>query len=126
MGKQYHLTFSTKYRKSILSSPILRDELSEILKEKANEIGCTMIALKILPDHVHMFLEAHEEQDITDAIKRLKGYSSYRIRGMHPELTNIKAFWAGGYGLKEVDTPEYFQNVIKYIDNQFKHHHINQ
>lgn len=124
MGKQYHLTFSTKYRKSIFSFPNLRYEVSEILKEKANGIGCTIIALKILPDHVHVFLEAQQGRDIKNAIRLLKGYSSFRIRKMHPELTNIKALWAGGHRLKEVDSPVYAQNVIRYIDNQFEHHHI--
>lgn len=125
MGKKYHLTFTTKYRKSILASSFLTKEVSEILREKADEMGCAIIAMSILPDHVHMFIEVHDGQDIINTVQHLKGYSSFRIRRMHPELTNIKALWAGGYGLKEVDTPEYSQNLRNYIDNQFEHHHIN-
>jgi REP element-mobilizing transposase RayT len=51
----YHFVWIPKRRKAELTGAIQRD-LRRILEKKAEELDCLIIALEIMPDHVHLFL----------------------------------------------------------------------
>ncbi|AFU59679.1 putative transposase, IS200 family [Candidatus Nitrososphaera gargensis Ga9.2] len=38
--------------------------MKELLVERVKEIGCKLISLEIMPDHVHIFVEAHNLQQL--------------------------------------------------------------
>jgi putative transposase len=54
---KYHLVWCPKYRKPVLGGPVAK-RLKELLEDKATELGATIHALEIMPDHVHMFVES--------------------------------------------------------------------
>jgi putative transposase len=57
------------------------------------EQGYKIHAMEIVEDHVHLFLEFHPSTSLSEAIRYLKGGSSYRLFRLHPELK--KRYWGG-------------------------------
>ena len=51
---KYHLVWCRKYRRKVLMGEIA-DDLCSLLYQKAQELGVTIEALEIMPDHVHLF-----------------------------------------------------------------------
>jgi len=53
---QYHVIFCPKYRRSVLVDGI-DERLKELVHEKQEQYGYVVIALEVMPDHVHMILD---------------------------------------------------------------------
>jgi putative transposase len=51
------MVFCPKYRRPVLVDAV-QPRLEELLRVKARELGATLHALEIMPDHVHLFVEA--------------------------------------------------------------------
>jgi putative transposase len=54
---RYHFVWSTKYRRHVLLPPV-NASLKEALLALATERGYEVLALEVMPDHVHVFLSA--------------------------------------------------------------------
>ena len=53
-------------------------------------------------DHIYILLDYKPYENISDIVKKLKQYSTYRIWNIHPELRKTyfgdkKLFWSGEY-----------------------------
>ena len=53
----YPLVGCPKYRRPVLLAPVDR-RLQALLQQKTAELGITIHRLEIMPDHVHLFVEA--------------------------------------------------------------------
>jgi putative transposase len=96
---------SPKYRKIVLDGQV-KDELRIILTNECKELKLEMLALEIMPDHLHLFIGAKSTHIPCVLVKQLKGVSSIQLREQFPELTYLgyprrwKQFphlWARGY-----------------------------
>ena len=54
----YHFVFCPKRRKAVLIKDVAK-RLQEIIFEVVKEHGWQLIALEIMPDHVHLFSNSH-------------------------------------------------------------------
>src|SRR5687768_2743944 len=54
---KYHLVWCPKYRRPVLVGDVAA-RLQVLLTEKAAEMGATLHAMEVLPDHVHLFVES--------------------------------------------------------------------
>ena len=88
----YHLVWSTKYRKEVLVPPIDK-ELKEILLRSAQERGYELLGLEVMPDHVHLFLSAPPAVSPAVIAKVLKGASARRLFKAFPDLK--QQLWGG-------------------------------
>jgi putative transposase len=88
----YHIVWSTKYRKEVLSEKI-QAGLKSIFNEIAHDKGFIIAAMEIMPDHVHMFVSAHPKISPSYITKMLKGISARKTLMQYPELT--KQLWKG-------------------------------
>ncbi|WP_352432756.1 IS200/IS605 family transposase, partial [Pyrinomonas sp.] len=52
---RYHFVWCPKRRRKVLVGA-LGERLKELLREKAEELGWEIIALEVMPDHVHLTL----------------------------------------------------------------------
>jgi putative transposase len=89
---EYHLIWCVKYRRKVLVDTI-SDTLKLILKDIAEQNELEIVALEVMPDHVHMLLSATPQHSIPNLVKALKGASARRLFMAHPELK--KALWGG-------------------------------
>ncbi|HXB13728.1 MAG TPA: IS200/IS605 family transposase, partial [Bacteroidia bacterium] len=117
----YHIVWIPKYRKPMLGNPKLKKILEEILRGQSESRGWNVIALEIMPDHIHLFLSVPPNTDVSKVVNQLKGNTSIQLRRIFPELkAKIKKhLWARGY---YVSTAGFIsqEQVQRYIDAQQK------
>src|SRR5215204_5842538 len=94
---KYHLVWCPKYRCPVLTPP--HDaRLKEIITEVATEADRIVHALEIMPDHVHLFVEADPTLAIAEIVNRLKGRSSRLMRSEFPALrSRLPTLWSRRY-----------------------------
>ncbi len=113
----YHLVWCVKYRKKFLTGKVAL-RLKQLLKEKAKELECEIVAIEVMPDHVHLFVAAlpiHAPQHLAN---QFKGYTSRILRQEFLFLrTRIPSLWSRSYycgtaGQMSAET------IQKYIESQ--------
>jgi putative transposase len=102
---------------SVLVGAVAKD-LRTLLTQKARDLGVTIEALEIMPDHVHLFISA----DPTDAPQRLanqfKGFTSRMLRQKHSHLrSRLPTLWSRSYYVGSVGQVSE-QTVKHYIESQ--------
>jgi putative transposase len=114
---KYHIVFCPKYRRPVLTGDIeLR--LRSLLIGRAAELQMTVHALEIMPDHVHLFVEADPTRSVAEIVNRLKGFSSRFLRREFPSLrSRLPCLWSRSYYAGTVGHVSE-QVVRQYIENQ--------
>ena len=109
----YHIP---KRRKKVLVGAIA-ERLQQIICELVVENRWKIIAMEIMPDHVHLFLNVKPTDDPSSIMRKIKWRASHHLRKEFPELLKIPTLW----------TPSYFvstagnictEPVKKYIEQQ--------
>jgi len=93
----YHFVWCPKYRRKVLTGRV-ESTLRTPIGAKVAELYCEIVALEVMPDHVHLFLKApptHAPQHIANQIK---GYTSHELREKFPELkSRLPSLWSRSY-----------------------------
>ena len=116
---QYHIVWCTKYRRKVLVNGI-DQELKDYLTQIAEEYKFTIIALEVMPDHVHMMVDCRPQFCPSDMIKITKGNTARWLFIEHPELKS--KLWGGhlwnpSYCIVTVSDRSY-DMVKQYINSQ--------
>ena len=89
---QYHIVWCTKYRR-----PVLRDgadsECRKLLEAIAEEDRFTIVAMEVMPDHVHLLVDVSPQFCIPDMIRIMKGGVARELFLRHPEMKRM--LWGG-------------------------------
>lgn len=115
----YHIIWVPKYRKSILVGDF-KVIIENALKEKAIELGINIEKYEIMPDHIHLFIKCTPHHKVSDIVKNLKGYSSYKVREKYKNYRKYKAFWSPSYYCESIGHISE-ETVKKYIEDQWNH-----
>lgn len=112
----YHFIFVPKRRKAVLIGDIA-SEMQTIVFDLVTEHGWKLIALELMPDHVHMFINAPTHESAADIARWVKGRASRYLREKFPSLKKLPSLWSPSYfvattGQVSTDT------IRKYIENQ--------
>lgn len=114
---KYHLVWCPKYRRKVLTGNI-ETRLKELLYAQAEEFNMTIQALEIMPDHVHVFIEAEPIIGVAEIVNRLKGITSRVLRDEFPELrSKLPTLWSRSYYAGTVGHVSE-ETVQKYIESQ--------
>ena len=89
---QYHLVWCTKYRKKVLKDGI-EMECKKMLQDLAEEYRFQILAMEVMPDHIHLLVDCRPQVYISDMIKIMKGNLARWMFLAHPELK--KELWGG-------------------------------
>jgi len=81
----YHIVFSTKYRRAVLTDGV-DETLKRLFLEIAKDKGFSIGEMEVMPDHVHLFVSAHPKFSPSYLYKSLKGISARRLFMAHPSL----------------------------------------
>jgi REP-associated tyrosine transposase len=96
-SSKYHIVWCPKYRRSILVENIAK-RLETILRETCRELQVDVLALEIMPDHVHLRAEVDPHFGVHRVVKRLKGKSSRLLRQEFPTLrSRLPTLWTNSY-----------------------------
>lgn len=118
---QYHIVWVTKYRKPVFIGSIetdMRSYLSDTLKS----LDMKLLAMEVMPDHIHILVDCKPQLRLSDAVKILKGNTARWLFMKHPEIK--QQLWGG-----HLWNPSYFvatvsdrtlEQVTRYIESQKK------
>lgn len=94
---KYHLAWCPKYRRKVLVPPY-DTRLREIIAEVASEAEMTVHAVEVMPDHVHLFVEADPTLAVAEIVTRFKGQSFRLMRQEFPALrSRLPTLWSRSY-----------------------------
>ena len=86
-----------KYRRKVLVSPV-DDRLKELIAETAEDHGMTVHTMEVMPDHVHLFVEADPTLSVAEIVNRFKGRSSRVLRQEFASLrSRLPTLWSRSY-----------------------------
>lgn len=115
----YHIIWCPKYRRKVLVEPI-DARLKEVLNDTANEHGWRIEKMKVLPDHVHIFIKINPTDNIAYVVNRLKGVSSRVLREEFPSLKKrIPTLWTRSYYAESIGHISE-ETIRRYIEDQKK------
>ena len=89
---QYHIVWCTKYRRSVLKNGIDL-ECKELLSSIAEEYDLKILAMEVMPDHIHLLLDVSPQFCIPDMLRIIKGTIARKLFMRHPELK--EQLWGG-------------------------------
>lgn len=113
----YHFVWCPKYRRKILVGDIAK-RLDELIREKATQLKCKVLALEIMPDHVHLFIQGTPQISPNSIVGQIKGYTSRVLRSEFKEArSRLPTLWTRSYF---VSTHGHISDLLiqKYIEEQ--------
>jgi putative transposase len=114
---KYHLVWCPKYRRPLLQGQVAT-RLTELLRHKSDSLEIEILAVEIMPDHVHLFVTANPTQSPAYLVSQFKGFTSKQLRTEFNHLaTRFPTLWSRSYyagSVGEVST----STVKHYIENQ--------
>ncbi|MBT7616762.1 MAG: IS200/IS605 family transposase [Calditrichaeota bacterium] len=121
---KYHIVWIPKYRRKFMVGAFA-ERLKEVLHEISGKYGFTIIAQEVMPDHIHLLLEAPPKYAPAKIVGILKGVSSKLMRQeFHEEIKKHiwkeNTLWATGYYMATLSDGATTGMVQEYIENQKK------
>jgi putative transposase len=92
----YHLVWTTKRRKPVLTGPLAAD-CRRLLLNKCADQGWTVLELAVNPDHIHLFVRVWPTTSPAEVVKECKGVTSHELRGKYPALRKMPSLWTRSY-----------------------------
>lgn len=114
----YHAVFSTRQRRNLIT-PDLESRLYPFMGGIVRDLRCTLLAINVMPDHVHLLVRYRADLSHSDLLQQLKGRSSKWVNETFPTLGHFA--WQEGYGgftVSKSAVPE----VEGYIARQKEYH----
>ena len=118
----YHVVWSVKYRRKILSGEI-ETYLQMLVQQIAEEKGFTVHLFEAGEgDRVHCFVSAPPKLSITNIVKYLKGITGRKLFEEYPELRSKLwkgELWNHSYYVETIGSVSE-ENIRRYIEHQSK------
>lgn len=114
----YHVVWCPKRRKPVLVGDI-KTRLEAILRQVSVEKNLEILAIEIMPDHIHLFISAYPQLAVHRIVKLLKGRSSNILRKEYPELLKLPSLWTRSYFISTAGNVS-SETIKKYIESQSK------
>jgi putative transposase len=112
----YHIVFCPKRRKPVLVGSVAKD-VERLIRLKCEEQGWEVVALEIMPDHVHLFVRAWPTTSAAEVVKQVKGITSHELRGKYPHLLKLPSLWTRSYFASTAGNVSQ-EAIRRYIDSQ--------
>lgn len=113
---KYHIIFCPKYRRKVLINGI-DDRLKEIILNLQKH-RFHVIEMEVMPDHVHLLIEASPYESPVDIVKHIKKQSASILRKEFVELTTkLPNVWTRSAFISTVGSVS-METVKEYIANQ--------
>ena len=92
----YHLIWCPKRRRKVLVNQVGR-RCDDLIRQKCDEKGWTILELAVQPDHVHLFVRVWPAVSAADVVKECKGFCAFTLRKEFPELLKLPSLWTRSY-----------------------------
>ena len=95
----YHIVWTTKYRKPILTTRRAM-RIRELIREIALAHSVTIIKGHVSKDHVHLFVSVPPQLSVSKLTQLFKGKTSRKLQQEDKQMSKMywgQHFWARGY-----------------------------
>jgi putative transposase len=114
---KYHVVWCPKYRRKVLVDGVDR-RLKKIAAEVCKERDVRLLEMEVMPDHVHMLVEADPQFGIHRLVKLVKGRSSGLLRQEFAHLrSRLPTLWTNSYYVSTVGGAP-LAVIKRYIESQ--------
>jgi putative transposase len=118
----YHFVWTTKNRAPwVLENT--EQHLITAIREKSQSLKSHIESVNAWFDHVHVAVQITPSLSISDWVRQVKGYSSFQINRLFPDLEE-KFRWQESYGVLTFGT-KHLPFIVSYIERQKQHHQSN-
>ena len=113
----YHLVWSPKYRKGLLTGELAK-RVEELFREIGEALDITIEEMEVSVDHVHIFCSFPPRYAISQVVGRLKSLSA---RAIFKEFPSVKRrlwggeLWEDGYFVRTVVDKVTAEVIRQYI-----------
>ncbi|MEM6798288.1 MAG: IS200/IS605 family transposase [Planctomycetota bacterium] len=115
----YHIVFSTKNRRPLLTDAQLRDNVFAYMAGIARNLGGYALEIGGWIDHAHLLLRIPARNSVSDFMGQLKANTSKYIN--ETKSAGRRFSWQEGFGAFSV-SPSQKSAVARYIRGQAEHH----
>lgn len=113
----YHIIWCPKYRRKVLVNEV-EVELKRLLFAKADELGCKIESLEVMPDYVHLFIKTPPTIGVHFLVQQLKGVTARELRRQFKFLkTRLPNMWTRSYYVESVGHISE-ETIKRYIEEQ--------
>ena len=113
-----HFVFAVKYRDAAIAKS-WRQELYQYIIGLIEHRGHIVYAIGGMSDHIHILVSLSPKQAISELVQEVKRASSLWIK--EKRFVRCCFAWQEGFGVFSYSRSQ-VDNVVKYIQNQEKHH----
>ncbi len=113
-----HIVFAVRGRESLIRTS-WEDKLYKYITGIVQNKGQKMLAIKGMPDHLHILIGMKPSCCLSDLVREVKKSSNEFIK--ENKLTRNKFYWQEGFGAFSY-SHSHLDNVISYIMKQKEHH----
>lgn len=93
----YYVLWCPKYRRPVLGGRVAA-RCAKLIRAKAAGRGWRIVALEIMPDHVHLLVKAHRSGSPSRVASQVTGLAWRYLRAGLPHLqSGLPAVWPGSY-----------------------------
>ena len=119
---QYHIIFVCKYRKKLLMSKQISDDIKQFSYEICQKHKVIIRYMETDKDHIHYMIETEPTMSISKIVNLMKSYTTYHIWKRYPDYLRKHfwkehTFWTDGYFVCSVGNVSE-EMLRKYIENQ--------
>lgn len=115
-----HLVLVTKYRRKVITLPMI-ERMAEIFQNICKKNKSLMLQFDGESDHVHLLIDLHPDNNISQLVASLKSASSRIIRQeFKSEIDRVYSkpvFWSGSYYIASCGGVT-IERLRKYIEEQ--------
>jgi putative transposase len=116
-SSKYHVVWTPKYRRPVLVGAIAK-RCEQLIRQIAAKYDAEIIALEIVPDHVHQLCEVDPQFGIHRLVKNIKGASSHSLRKEFSVLrSRLPTLWTNSYLVSTVGGAP-LAVIKQYVENQ--------
>ena len=113
-----HLVFAVQNRAALIEKSWV-EKLEKYITGIIQKHNHKVLAIKAMPDHIHIFIGYNVNQLIPDLVENIKTSSNSWIK--ENKITRHNFRWQKGYGAFSHSRSQ-IDSVVKYILNQEEHH----
>jgi putative transposase len=86
----------SRYRREVPDGPV-QERLGALVREALAELDCEVLALEVMVDHVHLFVNCPPTLAPCQIVFCVKGRASRVLRQEFPELRRLPSLWTRSY-----------------------------
>jgi len=119
---QYHIIFVCKYRKKLLLSKNISDDIKNFFNQICEKHNIVIRYMETDKDHIHYMIELETTQSISRVVSIIKSYTTYHIWKKYSQYLSRyfwkeRTFWSDGYFVSTIGNVSE-ERLHTYIENQ--------